>query len=97
MKRILIFSLIVNVALLALTGWRKPHQTVVLVREIRGEPQSAREEFRRRHARAAVQHTAVTPWRKIEAHDTRQFIANQHLIGTAFGDDLFFFDQLQSK
>ena len=36
MKRILIFSLVVNLSLLALTVWRKPHQMTLPVREVRG-------------------------------------------------------------
>ena len=81
MKRILIFSLTVNVALLVMTSWRKPHQVTVPVREIRGEPQTAQSEFRRRHDRAPVQAAAISPWSKIETQDTRQFIANLRAAG----------------
>ena len=81
MKRILIFSLTVNVALLVMTSWRKSHQVTLPVREIRGEPQTAQSEFHRRHARAAVQPTANTPWSRIETQDARQFIANLRAAG----------------
>ncbi len=81
MKRILIFSLVVNIALLALTSWRKPHQVTLPVREIRGEPQTAQDEFRRRHPRTTGQARTVTPWGKMETQDTRQFIANLRAAG----------------
>ena len=81
MKRILIFSLVVNLSLLALTVWRKPHQMTLPVREVRSEIQSMRGAFEQRQARAGTQAKAFTPWSTMENRDIRIFIANLRAIG----------------
>lgn len=81
MKRILIFSLVVNLALLGLVTWRKPAQVAMPAREVRGEISSAQNPAHLRQARAVAPTQSVATWNKIESRDVRQFIANLRAIG----------------
>lgn len=81
MKRILIFSLIVNVALLVLTAWKKPRQVTLPVRAIRSETQSEGGPQRGRTARGSERKKTTAPWSQIENEDVRQFVANLRAIG----------------
>lgn len=81
MKRILIFSLVVNLTLLAMTAWRNPHQVTLPVREIRSEIQSTQSAFKQRQAPTGAQSKTLTPWSTIENRDIRAFIANLRAIG----------------
>jgi hypothetical protein len=81
MKRILIFSLIVNFLLLALAAWHKSHEVVLPAREIRRETQSDEGAQRRRRTQGIARTKTATPWSKIESQDVRQFVANLRAVG----------------
>jgi len=81
MKQILIFSLVVNLALLGLMAWRRPQQASLPVRVIRSEAAPIQGKAQLRLARAVASTPSLTAWSKIESRDVRQFIANLRAIG----------------
>ncbi|MEP6663909.1 MAG: hypothetical protein ABJC04_09625, partial [Verrucomicrobiota bacterium] len=81
MKRLLIFSIVVNLALLGSVAWRKTQQVTLPARKIRTESQPSLKTFEQRRARALSRSKSIAPWNKIENRDVRQFIANLREIG----------------
>jgi hypothetical protein len=78
-KRILQFSLLLNVALIAVAGWRRSHEAPI-PRTPRSEVGQPARYSLRRISDSSVQ-AAPTPWQSIEARDPAQLMANLRAIG----------------
>ena len=80
MKRLILVSLLLNIALLGMT-WLRARREAPMPRLTRGEMTTSSSSFRRLPRSEASAAVAESPWGKIDSTDTRDFIANLRRLG----------------
>ena len=81
MKRLLLISLLGNLALFGLVAWRKSASVPLPVREARTESLTPHGTLTPPPARRITTGLAPVGWAKLETPDVRQFVANLRAIG----------------